>query len=308
MILAAIDIGSNAVRLLICEVIKKYKIVEFNKLNLVRVPVRLGFDVFENGTIGAQKREMLINTIKAFGNLMKVYEVDHYMGCATSAMRDAENAKEIIKEIKSETSIEIEVISGELEAEIIYENHIAELLNNDKSYLYIDVGGGSTELTLYHKSNIIMQKSFNIGTVRILTKKVKDETWDDIKKTLKELTKKYDNIIGIGSGGNINKLFSIRGTKSSKSISYDNLKDIYKEMELLSIDDRMKKYTIKQDRAEVIVPALTIYNAICKWSDISEIYVPKIGLADGLIHHLYDMVANRSSKQCRLSVAQNFVI
>ena len=212
------------------------------------------------------------------------------MACATSAMRDAENAKEIIKEIKIETSIEIEVITGELEAEIIYENHIAELLDKDKSYLYIDVGGGSTELTLYHKSNVVVQKSFNIGTVRILTKKVKDETWDEMKETLKEISKKYGNIIGIGSGGNINKLFSLSGSKSGKSMTYENMKDIYKEMEPLSIDERMKKYTLKQDRAEVIVPALSIYNAICKWSDITEIHVPKIGLADGLIHHLYDMV------------------
>jgi len=290
LILAAIDIGSNAVRLLICEVVKKGKEVEFNKLNLLRIPVRLGFDVFEKGVIGAQKKKMLINTIKAFNNLMKVYEVNHYMACATSAMRDAENTKEIIKEIKSETSIEIEVITGELEAEIIYENHIAELLDKDKSYLYIDVGGGSTELTLYHKSNVVLQKSFNIGTVRILTKKVKDETWDEMKETLKEISKKYGNIIGIGSGGNINKLFSLSGSKSGKSMTYENMKDIYKEMEPLSIDERMRKYTIKEDRAEVIVPALSIYNAICKWSDITEIHVPKIGLADGLIHHLYDMV------------------
>ncbi len=290
MRLAAIDIGSNAVRLLICEVVKKGKEVEFNKLNLLRIPVRLGFDVFEKGVIGSQKKKMLINTIKAFNNLMKVYEVDHYMACATSAMRDAENAKEIIKEIKIETSIEIEVITGELEAEIIYENHIAELLDKDKSYLYIDVGGGSTELTLYHKSNVVLQKSFNIGTVRILTKKVKDETWDEMKETLKEISKKYGNIIGIGSGGNINKLFSLSGSKSGKSMTYENMKDIYKEMEPLSIDERMRKYTIKEDRAEVIVPALSIYNAICKWSDITEIHVPKIGLADGLIHHLYDMV------------------
>jgi exopolyphosphatase/guanosine-5'-triphosphate,3'-diphosphate pyrophosphatase len=207
-------------------------------------------------------------------------------------MRDAENAKEIIKEIKSETSIEIEIISGELEAEIIYENHIAEFLDKDKSYIYIDVGGGSTEITLYHKSNVILQKSFNIGTVRLLTNKVKDETWDEMKDTLKELAKKYENMIGIGSGGNINKIFAIVGAKTNKSISSDTLKDIFKEMDPLSIEERMKKYTIKEDRAEVIVPALTIYNAICKWANIDEIHVPKIGLADGLIHHLYDMVEN----------------
>ena len=290
MILAAIDIGSNAVRLLICGVVKKGKEVEFNKLCLLRIPVRLGFDVFEKGHIGGQKKKMLINTIKAFNNLMKVYEVEHYMACATSAMRDAENAKEIIKEIKTETSIEIEVITGELEAEIIYENHIAELLDKDKSYLYIDVGGGSTEITLYHKSNVVVQKSFNIGTVRILTKKVKDETWEEMKDTLKDLSKKYNNVIGIGSGGNINKLFALNGNKDGKFISADNLKEIYKEMEPLSVDERMHKYTLKEDRAEVIVPALSIYNAICKWADIEEIYVPKIGLADGLIHHLYEIV------------------
>ncbi len=290
MVLAAIDIGSNAVRLLICAVVKKGKEVEFNKLCLLRIPVRLGFDVFEKGHIGGQKKKMLINTIKAFNNLMKVYEVEHYMACATSAMRDAENAKEIIKEIKSETSIEIEVITGELEAEIIYENHIAELLDKDKSYLYIDVGGGSTEITLYHKSNVVVQKSFNIGTVRILTKKVKDETWEEMKDTLKDLSKKYSNVIGIGSGGNINKLFALNGNKDGKFISAESLKEVYKEMEPLSVEERMHTYTLKEDRAEVIVPALSIYNAICKWADIEEIYVPKIGLADGLIHHLYDMV------------------
>jgi exopolyphosphatase/guanosine-5'-triphosphate,3'-diphosphate pyrophosphatase len=143
---------------------------------------------------------------------------------------------------------------------------------------------------LYHKANVVVQKSFNIGTVRILTKKVKDETWEEMKETLKELSKKYNNIIGIGSGGNINKLYSLNGNKDGKFISADNLKDIFKEMEPMTVDERMHKYTLKEDRAEVIVPALSIYNAICKWADIEEIYVPKIGLADGLIHHLYDMV------------------
>ncbi len=175
MILAAIDIGSNAARLLITEVEKNGKETQFNRLNLIRIPLRLGFDVFDKGFIGSKKKRMLIDTIKAFKQLMKVYDVEHYMACATSAMRDAENTKEIIKEIELETSIEIEVITGELEAEIIYENHIAELLDDDQSYLYIDVGGGSTELTLYHKSQLVLQKSFNIGTVRLLAGKNKDE-------------------------------------------------------------------------------------------------------------------------------------
>ena len=292
MILAAIDIGSNAARLLICEVVIKGKETEFNRLNIVRIPLQLGFDVFEKGFIGSRKKKMLIDTIKAYKQLMKVYEVEHYMACATSAMRDAQNAKEIIKEIEEETSIEIEVISGELEAEIIYENHFAELLDDKKSYLYIDVGGGSTELTLYHKSKVVLQKSFNVGTVRILTKKVKDSTWDDLKDTLKDLGREYQDLIGIGSGGNINKLFSISGTKNGSPLSTSNIKEIFVEMEPLTVEERMQKYNIRQDRAEVLVPALNIYTSVLKWANIDEIYVPKIGLADGLIHHLYDQVLN----------------
>jgi len=284
LILAAIDIGSNAARILVCEVEKRGKEVNFNRLNLLRIPLRLGFDVFEKGFIGSRKRKMLMDTIKTFKQLMKVYEVEHYMACATSAMRDAENAKEIIKEIEAETSIEIEVISGELEAEIIYENHFAELLDDKKSYLYIDVGGGSTELTLYHRSKVVLQKSFNIGTVRILTKKVKESSWDDLKD------------IGIGSGGNINKLFSISGTKNGSPLSTSTIKEIYAEMEPLGVEERMHKYNIRQDRAEVLVPALNIYTSILKWANIQEIFVPKIGLADGLIHHLYDQVLDESVK------------
>lgn len=288
MILAAIDIGSNAARLLISEVTTKGKEVKFNKLNLLRIPLRLGFDVFEKGFIGNQKRKMLLHTMSAFSSLLAVYQVDHYLACATSAMRDAENAKEIIKEIKAETSIEIEVVTGELEAKLIYENHIAELLDSDKSYLYIDVGGGSTELTLYDKSNVVFQKSFNLGTVRILTNKVKDETWDEIKEELKDISKKYNNIIGIGSGGNINKVFSISNTKQGESLHLEIIKDIYREMQCLSVEERMLKFNIKKDRADVIVPALSIYTNILKWANIKEIQVPKIGLVDGLIAHLYD--------------------
>ena len=290
MILAAIDIGSNAARLLITEVEKNGKETQFNRLNLIRIPLRLGFDVFDKGFIGSKKKRMLIDTIKAFKQLMKVYDVEHYMACATSAMRDAENTKEIIKEIELETSIEIEVITGELEAEIIYENHIAELLDDDQSYLYIDVGGGSTELTLYHKSQLVLQKSFNIGTVRLLAGKNKDEIWQELKDTLKELSKEHNQLIGIGSGGNINKLFSIIGSKNSNSLTSEAIGTIYKEMQSLTVEERMLKYAIKKDRAEVILPALTIYNNILKWANITEINVPKIGLADGLIRHLYDTI------------------
>ena len=290
MILAAIDIGSNAARLLISEVVKHDKEIEFNKLNLIRIPLRLGFDVFEKGYIGFRKKKMLINTIDAFSALMKVYEVDHYIACATSAMRDASNSKEIIKEIKADTGIKLEVISGDLEAEIIYENHIAELLDANKSYLYIDVGGGSTEVTLFHKSAVAFQKSFNIGTVRILTNKVEDATWEDLKQTLKEIGRTYPKLVAIGSGGNINKIYSMINSKNIKSIPIEVIREFYRVLEPMTVEERMHTYLLKRDRADVIVPALNIYAYTMKWANIDEIYVPKIGLADGLINHLYEQV------------------
>ena len=290
MILAAIDIGSNAARLLISEVVKHDKEIEFNKLNLIRIPLRLGFDVFEKGYIGFRKKKMLINTIDAFSALMKVYEVDHYIACATSAMRDASNSKEIIKEIKADTGIKVEVISGDLEAEIIYENHIAELLDANKSYLYIDVGGGSTEVTLFHKSAVAFQKSFNIGTVRILTNKVEDATWEDLKQTLKEIGRTYPKLVAIGSGGNINKIYSMINSKNIKSIPIEVIREFHRVLEPMTVEERMHTYLLKRDRADVIVPALNIYAYTMKWANIDEIYVPKIGLADGLINHLYEQV------------------
>ena len=290
MILAAIDIGSNAARLLISEVVKHDKEIEFNKLNLIRIPLRLGFDVFEKGYIGFRKKKMLINTIDAFSALMKVYEVDHYIACATSAMRDASNSKEIIREIKADTGIKVEVISGDLEAEIIYENHIAELLDATKSYLYIDVGGGSTEVTLFHKSAVAFQKSFNIGTVRLLTNKVEDATWEDLKQTLKEIGKTYSKLVAIGSGGNINKIYSMINSKNIKSIPIEVIREFLRVLDPMSVEERMHTYLLKRDRADVIVPALRIYANTMKWANIDEIYVPKIGLADGLINHLYEQV------------------
>ena len=290
MILAAIDIGSNAARLLICEVVKHGSEITFNKLNLIRIPLRLGFDVFEKGYIGFRKKKMLINTIDAFSALMKVYEVDHYIACATSAMRDASNSKEIIREIKADTGIKIEVITGDLEAEIIYENHIAELLDATKSYLYIDVGGGSTEVTLFHKSAVAFQKSFNIGTVRILTNKVEDATWEDLKQALKEIGKSYPKMVAIGSGGNINKIFSMINSKNIKSIPIEVIREFHRVLEPMTVDERMLTYNLKRDRADVIVPALRIYANAMKWANIDEIHVPKIGLADGLINHLYEQV------------------
>ena len=293
MKLAAIDIGSNAARLLISEVTKQPKQDPvFNKINLVRVPLRLGFDVFETGEISKAKVKMLMQTLKAYQHLLEAYEIKHVYACATSAMRDARNSKDIIRKVKLETGIEIKVISGQEEASFIYENHVAENLDSDHSYLYIDVGGGSTELTFFANGSLVSKESFNIGTIRLLKNQIKEKTWDDMKDYVKKYIKSDLPSIAIGSGGNITKILSMSRLKEGKPLSLDLLKDYYKELSNVTIEDRMNLYGLKEDRADVIVPALLIYVQIMKWASIDEIYVPKIGLVDGLIHHLYDQVGN----------------
>lgn len=291
MKLAAIDIGSNAARLLITEVEENEKgIPQFNKLNLVRVPLRLGFDVFETGDIPKTKINKVIETIKAYKHLISIYEVKYLKACATSAMRDAKNAEDIIRKVKMETGIEIRVISGDEEASFIYENHIAENLAKDHSYLYIDVGGGSTELTFFNAGKLMFKESFNIGTIRLLKNQVNYKLWDEMKDFIKLGTKDISGIIAIGSGGNINKVFSLSKKKEGKPLSLELLRDYYKEFSSFSLEDRMKQYKLREDRADVILPAIQIYINIMRWANIEEIYVPKIGLADGLVHMLYDEV------------------
>ena len=291
MILAAIDIGSNAARLLITEVVIDEKgFTQFNKLNLIRVPLRLGFDVFDTGSISKQKRAMMMQTMKAFQHLINAYEVKHTIACATSAMRDAKNAMDIIRKVKLETGIEIEIISGDVEAQIVYENHFAEKLDNEHSYLYIDVGGGSTEISFFTNDLLTFKKSFNIGTIRLLKNMVTTEDWDELKETIRLFTKNQKEVIAIGSGGNINKVFSLSKRKEDKPLSLEALRDYYKELSAVGVEERMIKYNLRQDRADVIVPALEIYTNIMRWADAAEIYVPKIGLADGLVKHLWDEV------------------
>jgi len=291
--LAAIDIGSNAARLLISEVTKQPKQEPvFNKINLVRVPLRLGFDVFETGEISKAKVKMLMQTLKAYQHLLEAYQIKHVYACATSAMRDARNSKDIIRKVKLETGIEIKVISGQEEASFIYENHVAENLDSDHSYLYIDVGGGSTELTFFANGSLVSKESFNIGTIRLLKNQIKEKAWDEMKDYVKKNIKSALPSIAIGSGGNITKILSMSKTKEGKPLSLDLLKDYYKELSSVSLEDRMHMYGLKEDRADVIVPALLIYVQIMKWADIDAIYVPKIGLVDGLMHHLYDQVGN----------------
>jgi exopolyphosphatase / guanosine-5'-triphosphate,3'-diphosphate pyrophosphatase len=289
--LAAIDIGSNAARLLISEVRLDNKgQATFNKLNLVRVPLRLGFDVFEHGEISKERIGMILQTIKAYKHLINAYQVKFVKACATSAMRDASNAEDIIRKVKLETDIEIEVITGDTEANLIYENHIAEGMNSEDSYLYIDVGGGSTELTLFSKGNLQFKESFNIGTIRLLKGMVQDSHWEYMKDEVKKQRKGLQHITAIGSGGNINKIFSLSKKKDGKPLSLDLLKDYYKELNSFTVEERMQVYQMREDRADVIVPALSIYINVMRWADAEEIYVPKIGLADGLIHHLYDEI------------------
>lgn len=291
MRLAAIDIGSNAARLLISDVIPgPQDVPEFIKVALIRVPLRLGFDVFDKGQISATRTEKLIKTIKSYKLLLDVYEVKHLKACATSAMRDAANAPEILKKVKTETGISIHIISGQEEASLIYENHIAESMTTAESYLYIDVGGGSTELTFFSDSKLVFKESFNIGTIRLLKNQVTEATWDEMKEFIRNKTKGYHHVTAIGSGGNINKIFSISKRKEGKPLNLDLLRDYYKEFSTLSLTQRISLYKLREDRADVIVPALLIYINVMRWADAEEIFVPKIGLADGLIHTLYEEV------------------
>ncbi|MET0394779.1 MAG: exopolyphosphatase [Chitinophagaceae bacterium] len=291
MRLAAIDIGSNAARLLINDIVTDEQASpEFIKVDLVRIPLRLGFDVFDKGEISPARTEKLIKTIQAYKLLMDVYGVQHLKACATSAMRDARNAGAIIDRIQAETGIRIHVISGQEEASFIYENHIAENMATQESYLYIDVGGGSTELTFFSDSKLIFKESFNIGTIRLLKNQVTEETWTEMKEFIKSKTRGYHHVTAIGSGGNINKVFSLSKRKEGKPLQLDLLRDYYKEFSPLSLEQRMKLYKLREDRADVIVPALLIHINVMRWADAEDIYVPKIGLADGLIHSLYEEV------------------
>jgi exopolyphosphatase / guanosine-5'-triphosphate,3'-diphosphate pyrophosphatase len=291
MKLAAIDIGSNAARLLITEVTEdKAGNTVFSKLNLVRVPLRLGFDVFEYGEISKPKIGMILQTMKAYRHLLNAYGVEHLLACATSAMRDAKNAADIIRKVKLETGIEIEVVSGDKEANLVYENHVAENMDKANSYLYIDVGGGSTELSFFTGGTLNYKKSFNIGTIRILKDMVNAAMWDDMKETLRSITKGQKEVVAIGSGGNINKIFSMSKRKDGKPLALELLKDYYKELGSVPLQERMRLYSLREDRADVIVPALQIYTNAMRWAGAEQIFVPKIGLADGLIRHLWDEV------------------
>ena len=286
---AAIDIGSNAVRLLIKQLEDDLQ-PRFSKVLLLRVPLRLGFDVFSNGgSISERRRKDLVRLMKSYKQLMKIYNVSDYRACATSAMRDAANGPDIIREVRKKTGIEIEIIDGQQEARMIYNNHIESMRGRRGNYMYVDVGGGSTEINLMTDGELICSKSYNIGTVRMLNEAVSDGEWKRFRSDLEDLAAPYPGINIVGSGGNINKLYKLveRRDKRYPRMSTSSLQSLHDRLKALSVRQRMEEYELKADRADVIVPAGEIFLTIAAITGASYIYVPVIGLSDGIIDGLY---------------------
>ncbi|MGB2305273.1 MAG: exopolyphosphatase [Flavobacteriaceae bacterium] len=286
--LAAIDIGSNAIRILISNVFE----VEgsqpiFMKSEMVRVPIRLGEDSFTVGEISSKNIKRIIKAMKAFKLIMKINGVKNYMACATSALRESNNSEEIVKKVKKKTGIKIEVIDGKREAQIISNITILDSIAQKKNFLYVDVGGGSTEFSILQNGKRMVSKSFKVGTVRMLNDMVNDRVWLEIEKWIVTNTKNIDKINLLGSGGNINKLFKLSNTKEGKPLLYITINTFYQELKKMSYDERILKYNLNLDRADVILPALEIYLKALKWSGASKVYVPKIGLSDGMIKDMY---------------------
>jgi exopolyphosphatase/guanosine-5'-triphosphate,3'-diphosphate pyrophosphatase len=287
---AAIDIGSNAVRLLVSTITeqKGREETDFRKTSLVRVPIRLGEDVFKESIISEKNIERMVDTMQAFNLLMKSHGIEKYKACATSAMREAKNGAEVVEKIKAKTGVEIEIIDGNHEAAIIAATDLHELIKNDCNYLYVDVGGGSTEYTLYSGGKTVASRSFKIGTVRLLNNLVEDGTWEEMEKWVRETTKPYKDIDLIGSGGNINNIFKTSGKKEGKPLSLAYIKKYNELLNSLSYEERVMDLKLKSDRADVIIPASKIYLSSMKWARADNIFVPKIGLADGIIKSLYN--------------------
>lgn len=289
----AIDVGSNAIRLLIVTIIEQEGYdTKFKKTSLIRVPIRLGADVFSVGKISEASYLRMIDSFKAFKLLMKTHNVVKHKACATSAMREAKNGKTIAKRILDETGIEINIINGKDEAKIIASTDIKEYLLHDKTFLYVDVGGGSTELTIYSEKKSVISKSFKMGTVRLINNLVDDKMWDQMKVWIVNNTKKYDHITLLGTGGNINSTYKFSGKKIGTPLSYRYLTTYFNKVKAMSYEDRIFQLDMNPDRADVIIPALKIYNSAMKWSGAEYIYVPKIGLSDGIIRSLYNEKMN----------------
>ena len=285
---AAIDIGSNAIRLLLVNVYDNEETSSYKKVSLVRVPLRLGKDVFTTKRISDEKAIDFERAMVAFEQLMKVHQVYKYRACATSAMRDAENGVELVYAIKEKTGINIEIISGEEEAKIIRSTHIEQRLEKNHNFLYVDVGGGSTEISLYQKGELQHSRSFDIGTIRLLENMVSDESWQEMQSWLQEITKNQSGLEIIGSGGNINRIYKLLDKTDWQVIRYSELQDIYSKLSKLTVEERMMKFKLHPDRADVIVPAALLFERIMNWAQSDEIQVPKLGLSDGIIKSLHE--------------------
>ncbi|WP_194767429.1 Ppx/GppA phosphatase family protein [Tamlana sp. I1] len=285
---AAIDIGSNAVRLLISNIIEqKGRPVQFKKNSLVRVPIRLGADVFVKNKISKENTQRILDTMLAFKLLMQSHKVVKYKACATSAMRESANGKKIVDLVFEQSGISIDVIEGEEEAAIIAATDLNKYIDPNKTYLYVDVGGGSTEFTVIDQGKSVASRSFKIGTVRLLNDMVKNEAWQELREWISSNALGYDKISVIGSGGNINKIFKISGKAMGKPLTYFYMSSYYNMLQTYSYEERITELDLNQDRADVIIPAMRIYLSAMKWSGAKNIYVPKIGLADGIIKSIY---------------------
>jgi exopolyphosphatase / guanosine-5'-triphosphate,3'-diphosphate pyrophosphatase len=284
---AAIDIGSNGMRLLIAKVVELNGVTSVQKLSLVRVPIRLGEDVFNEGVISEEKKEKFIKTIKAYKLLMDIYQVKDFRAVATSAMREAKNGNEIANLIKKETDIDISLIDGKMEADLIFSTIYTQNINKSDSYLFIDVGGGSTEITIFNKGKRVESKSFKIGTVRLLQGKVEEENWKELDEWLNNVVNSDKDFKAIGTGGNINRYFKLSRNNHLEPVKLDVLNELYSDLNSLTKEERAEKYRLRYDRADVIVPAGKIYLTILERCGINEIIVPKIGLSDGIVYYLY---------------------
>ncbi|MFN0033376.1 MAG: Ppx/GppA phosphatase family protein [Flavobacteriales bacterium] len=289
---AAIDIGSNAIRLLIEEVHLHEGKYHIEKVSLTRVPVRLGEEVFGSGKLSTDRISQLVKTMRAFWYLMDVHGIEYFRACATSAMREAANSKEVLQRVSTEANIHIDVLTGEEEANLIFENYFAQNLDNGGNYLYIDVGGGSTELTLIKSGKRIKAQSFELGTVRILAGAVKKSEWQKARQWVKNTLTVQQKLTAIGTGGNINTIFKIQGKKPNELLSLKELKAQHTALNKLSLEERITKMKLKPDRADVVIPACEIYIELMQAANISNMMVPKIGLADGIILDIFNKWKN----------------
>jgi exopolyphosphatase/guanosine-5'-triphosphate,3'-diphosphate pyrophosphatase len=289
---AGIDIGSNAIRLLIANAIESENFIDIKKNLLIRIPIRLGEDVFTTGKIGEQKAKALTEAITGFRYIMKAYNVIDFKACATSAMREAENGADIVALIKREAKIDIQIINGQTEAEIIFADGSAANISKESNYIYVDVGGGSTEITVFCENRKVDSRSFKLGTVRMLNQGVNEKEISEMQSWLRSITDTHKPAAIIGTGGNINKIQKLINKRSKEPLLYNELKKLYDKIKEQSIEDRIIKLKLSENRADVIVPALQIFLTIMKTGNIDEVYVPKVGLADGIVREIYNKVKN----------------